>query len=184
MLFEGVEMGDLKRLVEPNLTIDTYRSKMGDDKDICVLSFTIMGKEPAGDLVNFIEKSYDWVLDGDVSSGEQADGNYLVFVEVERNEKVCDHIVVMMKDLMNLTEQKIDDWTFTYYKGNNPYPLTVENLVKHVITSSEKYQQKMEEITKESVELDKLRAISGIKVGKKMVNDNDIRSIQIAAGIL
>lgn len=184
MLFEGVEMGDLKRLVEPNLTIDTYRSKMGDDKDICVISFTIMGKEPAGDLVNFIEKSYDWVLDGDISSGEASDGNYLVFVEIERNEKACDHIMVMMKDIMNLTEQKIDDWTFSYYKGVAKYPLTVEQLVKHVITSPLKYQQKMEELTQESLNLDHLRAISGINVGKKKISDPDIKAIMAAAGIL
>src|ERR1700741_2592742 len=99
---EGAEAGDLARLVNPELTIDEFRSKMGEDKDIVVIGVTVMGSEPAADLVNFIEKSYDFVLDADVSSGETRDGNYMVFVELERKSNVADSIFQMFEDIMHL----------------------------------------------------------------------------------
>ena len=68
-LHEGLEQGDLARLIDSVYSIDEFKSKMGDDADIIVLAFTAGDKGPAQDLMNFIEKGYDWVLDGDVSSG-------------------------------------------------------------------------------------------------------------------
>ena len=59
-LKENLEKGDLKRLVNPEIHIDEYKSKMGDDADIVVLSPKVKGKEPSTDLVNFIEKGYDF----------------------------------------------------------------------------------------------------------------------------
>ena len=72
-------------MVHNELHVDEFKSKMGNDEDMVVLSFKVGGKEPAIDLVNFIEKSYDWVIDADTSSGEMEDGDYIVFVEMERN---------------------------------------------------------------------------------------------------
>ena len=79
-LFEGLEKGDLARLIHPELHVDEFQSKLGDDADVIVLSFKVNTKEPAGDLMAFIEKGYDWILDSDVSSGEMDDGSYIVFV--------------------------------------------------------------------------------------------------------
>lgn len=176
-------MGDLKRLVEPTLLIDAYRSKMGEDKDICVVSFNVFSKEPANDLANFVEKSYDWVLDADVSSGETSDGNYLVFVEIQRDKKACDHIYKMLVDIQNLTEQKIEDWEFSYYKGKKTYPLTIEEMVKHVISSPEEYERKVGEEVKESRQLDSLRALAGVTVQPKKLTDSLLFNMQVMAGI-
>ena len=73
---EGLEQNDLKRLILPELHIDEYKSKMGKDEDVIVLSFKVSGREPAEDLVNFIEKGYEWILDADVSAGEMDDGDF------------------------------------------------------------------------------------------------------------
>ena len=59
---------------------------MGEDSDIVTLSFAVKGDQPAKDLVNFIETGYDFVLDADKTSGEQNDGKYRVFVEIERTK--------------------------------------------------------------------------------------------------
>ena len=55
-LSEGLEQGDLDRLVHNKLHVDEFKSKMGSDADIIVLSFKVDGKEPARDLMNFIER--------------------------------------------------------------------------------------------------------------------------------
>ena len=55
-LFEGLEQGDLARLVTRTYSIDEFKSKMGDDADIIVLAFTTADKGPAQDLMNFLKK--------------------------------------------------------------------------------------------------------------------------------
>jgi hypothetical protein len=184
-LSEGIEFGDLKRLVDPKLSIDEYRSKMGDDKDIVVLSMVLFGKAPAEDLVNFVEKSFDFVLDSDVSSGETSDGNYMVFIELERNEEASEKIIEIITDLLNLTGQKISDWSFTYFKHMHRYPLTLENLQKSVWSSPEEYERNTskEAEVEESRVFNNLRALSGIPVKTRIITDPQILGIQIAAGI-
>ena len=102
-LNENLERGDLARLIHPELHIDEYKSKMGDDADVCVVSFKVAGKEPASDLVGFVEKGYDFVLDADVSSGEKEGGDYLVFLELQRSKELPGQIIKIMEDLKNLT---------------------------------------------------------------------------------
>ena len=88
----GLRQGDLKDMIYRIFEIDSFASKMGEDKDIVTLSFSIKEKEAATDLMNFIEKGYDFVLDADVTPGEQSDGTYKVFVELERARKIYDQI--------------------------------------------------------------------------------------------
>jgi len=182
-IFEGAEMGDLARLVQPLLSIDEFRSKMGEDKDIVVVGFTVLGKEPADDIVSFLEKSYDWVLDADVSSGETSDGNYMVFVELQRKPESAKHIYEMLEDLMNLTDQKVEDWTFSYYNKDDKLPVTPENLEDKVISSPEEYEAKTSNDLEESIALNNLRASAGIRIQPKKITDMEILNIQIQAGI-
>jgi hypothetical protein len=122
----NLEYGDLKRLIHPELHIDEYKSKMGIDSEVCVISFKVSSKEPAVDLVGFIEKGYDFVLDADISSGEKSDGDYLVFVELERGHNLPERIHTLMKDIMNLTEQSMDEWRLRYRDSNKDHDLTIE----------------------------------------------------------
>lgn len=182
-LLEGIQFGELARLVKPVMSIDEFRSKMGEDKDIVVVGFTVMSKEPADDLVSFIEKSYDWVLDADISSGETADGNYMVFVELERKPEAAKDIMTMLEDMMNLTEQDINDWTFSYYKSTKNLPVTIENLEEHLIKTPEEYEIKTADSLEESIALNNLRASAGVKVQPRRITDVQLLDIQIAAGI-
>ncbi len=180
LLNENLEMGDLKRLVHSELHIDEYKSKMGDDADVCVLSFKVSGKEPSLDLVSFIEKSYDYVLDADVSSGEKEGGDYLVFVELDRTSELPKQIIEMMGDLMNLTEQEIEDWRVRYRKSTTEFDLTEENLKSTIPLTPEEYAQKY---NKEQEELDALKAAAGIEVTTKAPKNEYTESLRVAAGI-
>ena len=53
----GLQAGDLKHTIYDIFEIDNYASKMGDDKDIVTLSFSVKDKAPAEDLVKFLEDS-------------------------------------------------------------------------------------------------------------------------------
>ena len=177
-IFEGLEQGDLSRLVSNKIHIDEFRSKMGRDEDVCVISFKVDGKEPAQDLVSFIEKGYTWVIDADVSSGELDDGDYIVFVEAERENGLCANIMSMMSDISHLVTEDISDWSFKYHKHGGYRDLTEENLHDIVPETKDEYE-KLHGIK----ELDKLKTAAGVDVNTKAPKNEYTESLRIAAGI-
>ena len=176
---EGLEHSDLKRLVHPELHIDAYKSKMGRDEDIVVVSFKITGREPAEDLVNFIEKGYEWVIDADVSSGEMDDGDYLVFVECDRTKSVPDDIVTMLEDVMNLTEQKMSDWRLMFRSSTEEFEITADNIRNNVPLTSQDYLRRFG-----TKELDEMRTAAGVAVTTKAPKNDFTQNLRSLAGIL
>jgi len=125
---------------------------MGNDADIVVLSFKVNGKEPATDLMNFIEKGYDFVLDADISAGELDDGEYLVFAEIERQPEAPEQIVGLLDDILNLTDQDINDWKFQYRKSSTEHDINAEEIKSVVPTTPEEYDAKFGESDEEEVQ--------------------------------
>ena len=125
------------------LEIDSFSSKMGDDKDIVTLSFSVKEQTAAEDLMNFVEKGYEFVLDADATSGEQADGTYKVFVELERNKKVHDQIMEIMDGIGKLADK--DEWRFRYYKNWQSNELSHNNLEEQIPTDPNEYDVKVNE---------------------------------------
>ena len=178
-LFEGLEQGDLARLIHPELHIDEFKSKLGDDSDVVVVSFKVDSKEPANDLVAFIEKGYQWVLDADISSGEMDDGSYIVFVELDRDSSAPDNIMDLMNDLMNVTDQEIDNWRVRYYKAHKETTLSPEALHDLIPLSPEAYEKAYS-----NKEIDKLKAIAGVKVDTKAPKNDFTENLRNLAGII
>jgi hypothetical protein len=122
----GLLKNDLGHLVDKIIEIDSYKSKMGEDSDIVTLAFSVHGQEPAKDLENFIEKGYPFVLDADVTSGEQSDGTYKVFVEMERNKDIPMQIIEIADGVSKLAD--LEKMKFRYYKNFRSKELDEENL--------------------------------------------------------
>lgn len=179
-LKEGLEAGDLERLVSPKISIDEYKSKMGSDEEIVVVSFTLQGKEPALDLVNFVEKSYEWVADADVSSGEVFDGSYIVFVEIERTPDVAEQLIQLLEDLERITEHKVKDWEILYSKTKQIVNPDVESLKATVPGTPHDYRVIAK---RQSNEIDQLKTAAGVKVDTVAPKNDFTESIRIMAGI-
>lgn len=143
-LNEGLRSGDLVELVTPKLEIDTYKSKMGEDVDVVVVSFNVKDRMPAADLMEFLEKGYAFILDSDVSSGENSEGEYHVFVEIRRSPSISRQIKEMMYGVERLTG--ITEWQFSYYKDKQMHELSEANIEKIVPTTPSLYEQKMKSI--------------------------------------
>lgn len=135
--------GDLRDLVYHILEIDSFKSKMGSDEEIVTLSFSAKTKEAADDLANFFEKGYDFVLDADATPGEQSDGTYKVFVEIERSEEVPAQIMELINGVENLT--KLNNFKFRYYKNWRSQPLEEPELESTIPLDSENYGIKVNE---------------------------------------
>ena len=178
-LFEGLSKGDLEELVNPTLSIDRYRSKMGEDDQIVVLAFKVQDAKSGKDLVEFIETGYEWVLDANMSPATDEKGKVTVFVEFARRTDSADRILELTDELNNITGKL--DWDFTYYKGEKPQPLTKENLdlVPH---SPRAYRQRL----MQEQELDAVMVTAGLnpsKRYKKTPQDKDLSFLQTLAGV-
>lgn len=171
----------MARLVHNELHIDEYKSKMGNDEDMVVVSFKVGGKDPAMDLVNFIEKGYDWVVDADTSAGEMEDGDYAVFVEMERTPKVPAQIMELLEDMVSLTENEIPAWRVRYHKSHQDHECSEESLRALIPETPKKY---LETVSKDKEELDKLKVASGVKVDTKAPKNDYTESLRVAAGII
>lgn len=124
-LNEGLRPMDLSEMVYPLFEIDTYSSKMGEDRDVCVLSFHVKDRAPAKDFMEFIEKGYPFVLDADVSSGENEKGEYSVFVELSRSANLSEEINEIIYGVQKLTGLK--EFKFKYHKEQNIHEATSTN---------------------------------------------------------
>ncbi len=149
-LFEGLRSKDLKDLVDPVFTVDQFKSKMGEDKDVVVVGFKVNDKYPAIDLMEFIEKGYNFILDADMSTGEERDGKYQVFVEFERTTKLPQQI----KDLLSGVSQLCDcyDWRFRYHRAIASEPASVQTLAEQIPLTPQEYEEKILEFKTQDVE--------------------------------
>lgn len=132
-----LRQGDLRDLVYHILEIDSYKSKMGSDEEIVTLSFSVKTKEAADDLSSFLEKGYDFILDADATSGEQSDGTYKVFVELDRSRKSPEQIMEIANGVSKLTN--LNDLKFRYYKNWKSKPLDEDNLANTIPLDPENY---------------------------------------------
>lgn len=190
-LNEGLRATDLKEMVYDIFEVDSFRSKMGEDQDVCVVSFKVKDRSPAKDLMEFIEKGYSFVLDADVSSGEDNKGEYSVFVEISRTPKLTEHIKELTYGIKKLTG--IDQFKFKYYKESNTHEATSENLREHVPSTTMQYNEFVNRNKTENIKrffsktlMDDLTLDNNIitihkpfdkKVQLEMVKDGDTNSI-------
>ena len=139
----GLRAGDLKDLVYHIFEIDSFASKMGDDKNIITLSFSVKDKAPADDLVKFLESGYSFVLDADATSGEQSDGTYKVFVELQRDRRANENIMEIVDGVSKLAD--LENIKFRYYKNWRSKPVTKMALDEEVPLDPDNYGVKVNE---------------------------------------
>ena len=141
---EGLKAGDLEGVVEKRFSVDQFKSKMGDDKNILVLSFVVDGQAPARDLERFAEVGYKSVLDADATPGTLEDGKHRVFIEFARTPEVVGQIIAFLEDLKKLTN--IDEFEYTYHKSDNPSVVSLATLGEAIPTTPEAYEQRVNEM--------------------------------------
>ena len=137
ILTESLRAGDLRNLVKKVFEIDSFKSKVGRDEDVCVLSFTVDEQDPARDLENFFEMGYNFILDADVTPGEMDDGKYRVYVEIERSRHLGEQISELVEGVKKLTG--LEDMRFRYFKSFKSMAATAENLTAIVPKDKNSY---------------------------------------------
>ncbi len=155
-----VKYGEMVNLVQPTLSIDQYKPKIGEASETVVVAFEVANENAANDLSNLIETDITEQLDVDVSQGPNSDGNYLVFVEFDRNNKLHESIMGIMKVVSGVTD--ITEWTYNFYKGEDARELNEENLSETVLDNKEQYVLKYAEAPQTNEELQRLKKLAGV----------------------
>lgn len=138
---EGLKAGDLEGVISKKFSVDQFKSKMGEDKNIIVLAFSVEGQAAAKDLERFAETGYTEVLDADATPGTLEDGKHRVFIEMARVEQVDQHIKRFLQDLGKLAN--IDSFEFTYHKRTKPFEASAKNLADILPRTPIAYTQKI-----------------------------------------
>ena len=173
---EGLDYLDMVGQINPVVSVDEYKAKMGKDSDIVTLAFLVNSEAAGNDLVDWFERGYDWILDASVSEGELRPGKYLVFVEIKRRMAVPERIVELIEDLETLTELPVNDWTVEI--NDEEYDPEVEVLQQVITTSPHEYR------IKEEGELNEMRKRAGVDTVKLYGEpDKDLKKYISMAGL-
>lgn len=140
---EELQARDLHNLVDNIFEVDSYASKMGSDRDVVVISFTVEELAPAKDLVNFVERGYDFVLDADATPGELENGQYKVFVEIERNRRIGEQVMELLDGVGKLTG--IEKFKFRYHKSFSSIPVDETTITETIPTTGDEYEMRIKE---------------------------------------
>lgn len=155
-----VKFGEMENLVQPTISVDQYKPKIGEANETVVVAFEVAFEQPAKDLSNLIETDVTESLDVDVSDGPNENGNFLVFVEFARTKKLYNKIIEIAKTASNVTG--IKEWKFTYYKGDQAVDLNEDNLAQTVVADKEEYILKFPAQDQTNEELTRLKLLAGI----------------------
>ena len=155
-----VKYGEMVNLVNPKISIDQYKPKIGEANETVVVAFECMLEGAASDLSNLIETDVISHLDVDVSQGPNKDGNYLVFVEFERNTNLHKSIMEIIKTVSKVTE--INEWSYDYYKGEGTKELNESNLGETVLDNPEQYVLKYSQAEETNEDLDRVKHLAGL----------------------
>ena len=153
---EAVSKGQLRNLVDVIVSIDQYKSKIDEDRNMVVLAFEVMNEMAAGDLSNFIETGAYDVEDTEVSASTNVDGNYMIYVEMRRGSKLHETIRKILEDVSKLTE--IESWQ--YNTGKNGIPQSIDNLEEMIINDPVRYQSVQEADANQKALEDRMRFLA------------------------
>lgn len=137
----GARENSLRNLIEPLVSVDQYKSKSGDDKNVVVIAIKINKKDPALDLSQFLETGLPDAIDVDLSPGPDHNGLYTVFVELQRNSKTFEMCDKIFKDIKTL-DSNLKTITFVSYENKTPQEWSREAFDSSIITSSYDYEIK------------------------------------------
>lgn len=137
----SLQHGDLKGVILPEISIDEFEPKAGEDVDVIVVAFYLTDQEPAEDLNTFIQRGFIDTLDVEVSPNTDEEGRYLVFVEMNRDDSFPNKFQALVKDVGNLAGDT--EWQVkTYFSDGQAFAFNDPALFNYVIIDPADYVPK------------------------------------------
>ena len=178
-LKEGLRVNDLRDTVLTEISIDLFQPRAGDENNVIVVGFEVIDETPAKDLEEFIRTGYVETLDTDVSPGPTMDGNYLVFVEFNRDKSFPLTFLNLLTDIKSVVAN--NEWKFKGFPRKEIVELNPENLLNEVVLDSDEYTNVKDvhdkEAAAESFVVDDLARQHFISEGRFHISTGDGRTV-------
>jgi hypothetical protein len=168
----SLKNGDLAGTILPDVSIDEFEPKAGDEKDVIVVAFYLNDQNPADDLNTFIQRGFIDTLDVEVSPNTDEEGRYLVFVEMSRDDTFPNKFQALLKDIGNLSGNM--DWTVkTYLADDRAFKFNDPELFNYLILQPEAYvpkdEFKMQDMKESINQFFKESLVSGLTIDGNVV---------------
>ena len=138
----SLKNGDLAGTILPDVSIDEFEPKAGEDKDVIVVAFYLDDEGPADDLNTFIQRGFIDTLDVEVSPNTDEEGRYLVFVEMSRDDTFPEKFQALLKDVSNLAGDDVEWRVKTYFSDGQSFAPDDPALYNYVIIDPGDYVPK------------------------------------------
>ena len=139
----SLKHGDLSGTILPDISIDEFEPKAGNDIDVIVVAFYLTDKPPAADLNTFIQRSFIDTMDVEASASTDEEGRYLVFVEMSRDDAFPNKFQALIRDVSNVAGKM--DWKITtYFSNGRSFAFNDPELYKYIIIDPADYVPKDE----------------------------------------
>ena len=125
---EGLRNNDLNGMLIPSISIDEYESKIDDTA--MVVAFYAVSHDVAEDLNRFIQKSYVELIDTEISSAPDQEGNYIVFVEMMSNDKLPNSITNLCVELSSLVTT--EHWNVSIRGVDEHKSMTTDEMEEYI----------------------------------------------------
>lgn len=146
----GIKANDLKDTMLGKVVIDTFEPKTGESKDVIVVGFNTVDEKVGEDVYNFLNTGVTEIRDVEVSPNPNPDGYYMVFVEINRDEKSLDTIKEICTDLNNIAGNM--KWTGQTHLTDDFHGILNDDINTWLITDPENYMTKDEWIANAEAE--------------------------------
>lgn len=124
----------LEDVILPKITIDNFMPKSGQTSEIVVLAFYATDKQPAEDLNYFLQRSALDLIDVEVSPNPDEDGNFLVFVEIARDDSAVEVLSLLVKEIEHVTGSL--EWMVKPYLAKKWYSFEDPSFLKYFSPST------------------------------------------------
>ncbi len=156
ILTEGLEKGDMYRILLPRISIDEYVPADAQTDNV-VIAFYIKGvPEAVIPFKNFCEKC-NGVMDADYGDSDTIKNTSVVYVEMDRETLDMKDIDDILVQVSMIAAMKKEDFTMTFPHTNNKFPYNPRLLQRYFRSRNRRKnqiaQRKAEK--KAQVELDK-----------------------------
>lgn len=140
VLNEGLEKGDLNRILLPRLSIDEYVPSDPQTDNIVVAFFVKGVPEAVIPFKNFCEKS-NGVLDVDYGDSDTIINTSVVYVEFDRENIEIQDLDELVEQVAMIAALEKDDFTMTFPHTNTKFPYNPKLLQKYFVSRSRRKNQ-------------------------------------------